>query len=208
MTMMDMMKRNGTSPSVKQDHKQVIGLLAQTYPKAFFAEPRRRVPLKHAIDQDIRADLIDNKDSELCFYDVEGAVGWYCSHVGYAMACSTPGNGRLDLTGTMVAKVTEAEARAAQQTVDRIHQSINRYNSFSPAPERAPPPAPPALKVLTVNSSLNNAEMLAAIERHVKSLAAIVVGDLVVDEPLRANLARPVLRLILDELRTVEARLG
>jgi hypothetical protein len=50
--------------------------------------------------------------------------------------------------------------------------------------------------------------MLAAIERHVKSLVAIVVGELVVDDTLRANLARPVLRLIIDELKTVEARLG
>jgi sRNA-binding protein len=192
---------------MRQDHTHVIRLLAQTYPKTFFVEPRRRVPLKHAIEQDIKADLVNN--SELCFFNIEDAVDWYRSHIGYQMACSMPGNGRLDLTGATVAKVTEAEARVAQQAVDQIHQAMGRYKpSSSPAPERATPLAPPSLKIFTVDSSLNNAEMLAAIERHVKSLVAIVVGELVVDDTLRANLARPVLRLIIDELKTVEARLG
>lgn len=193
----------------KQDHTHVIRMLADAYPKTFFIEPRRRVPLKVKIEQDITADLANNKDNELRFYNIEAAVDWYRSHIGYHMACGTPGNGRLDLTGRAIAKVTEAEARAAQQAVTEIHHQMRTSrngNYFSPTPERAP--SAPTLRFLTANSNLTNAEMFASIERHVKSLAAIVEGELIVDESLRANLARPVLQLIIDELKTVEARLG
>jgi sRNA-binding protein len=200
-------------PMVMQDHHQVIGLLADAYPKTFFVNPRRRMPLKSNIEQDIRADLINNKESELRFFNIEDAVDWYRSNIGYHIACSTAGNERVDLSGKAVAKVTEAEARVEQQNVTEIQRQITarrnsdgRY-SFSPTPERAPP-APPPLKILTPNTNLSDAEMFAKIEKQLKSVAAIVVGEFVVDESLRADLARPVLRLIMDELKTIDARLG
>ena len=95
----------------RDDRERALEVLYETYPKTFFSNPRLRRPLKHAILHDIKADLAARPDSELKFYDIEAAVGWYCSHVGYHKVCSTAGTPRIDLKGDRAGTVTAKEAR-------------------------------------------------------------------------------------------------
>jgi hypothetical protein len=60
-------------------------------------------------------------------------------------------------------------------------------------------------RALPVDTSLDNTEMLAEIEKQL-SLARTILGDSS-DGPLRAELVRPALRLMIDELNTIIARL-
>jgi hypothetical protein len=53
---------------------------------------------------------------------------------------------------------------------------------------------------------MNDDALLTAIERHLASLKALLSSELV-DPSLRKELARPVLLLLLDELKTLDARL-
>jgi len=101
--------------ALRQERENAVEILCEEYPRTFFSDPRRRVPLKHGIEEDIEADLAENKNSKLLGYDIDDTVEWYRSHVGYKKACSVAGNGRVDLRGAVVAKVTEAEARIAEQ---------------------------------------------------------------------------------------------
>src|SRR5437764_7834413 len=98
---------------LRREREETIEALCAAYPKTFFADPRHRLPLKHNIEQDIEAELARNKNSRLLDHDISDALEWYCSHVGYKRICGIAGSGRIDLRGVVVAKVTEAEARAA-----------------------------------------------------------------------------------------------
>ena len=108
----------------RDDRERALLALAEEYPKTFFVEPKRRMPLKHGIEEDIKADLITNQHSVLRFFDIDDAVEWYRSHVGYLKSCSVAGVGRLDLKGTIAAKVTEAEARIAGEKATEIFADI------------------------------------------------------------------------------------
>jgi sRNA-binding protein len=101
--------------SIHQDCHAAIHALCAEYPKAFFVEPKRRVPLKHDIEKDIEPELANNKNSRLLDYDIHEAIDRYRSHVGYKLACSVAGNSRVDLRGVATYPVTEAEARIAEQ---------------------------------------------------------------------------------------------
>jgi hypothetical protein len=54
---------------------------------------------------------------------------------------------------------------------------------------------------------MNDGELLASIENHTKSLKALLAGDFIADQTLQKKLARPVLLLLIDELKTLDARL-
>ena len=62
------------------------------------------------------------------------------------------------------------------------------------------------LKSLRVNTNMTDDELLASIAKHVTSLQALLGGELV-DQSLRKELSRPVLLLLIDELKTLDARL-
>ena len=104
-----------------QDHKVVIAKLAALFPKAFFEEPKKRVPLKSAIVADVQKQGCD----ELMGFDVGTAIDFYMSHLGYQMSLRAPGKPRVDLNGKLVSKVTVQEAKAAQRKVDEIHEDMN-----------------------------------------------------------------------------------
>ena len=53
---------------------------------------------------------------------------------------------------------------------------------------------------------MNDDELLASVEKHVQSLRALLTGNLV-DESLPKELSRPVLLLLMDELKTLDPRL-
>jgi hypothetical protein len=193
---------------LRREREDTIQALCAEFPKTFFADPKRRLPLKHGIEQDIEAELARNKNSRLLDHDISDALEWYSSHVGYKKACSMAGNSRVDLRGIVVAKVTEAEARAANQEAAEIFAEIeSRKQRALPKFVTLPPPMPlcPQPRALPVNSGLNNAEMLAEVEKQV-ALVRTILGDSP-DDPLRRELARPALRLMVDELNTIVARL-
>jgi sRNA-binding protein len=191
----------------REECERTIGILCEEYPGTFFIHPRRRVPLKHGIEKDIEASLADNKNSRLLDHDFVDAVEWYRSHVGYKKACSIAGNGRVDLSGSVVAKVTEAEARIADQEAAEAFAEIEaRKKQTLPKFVTQPPAiAIRQARALPVDTSLDNTEMLAEIEKQL-SLARTILGDSS-DGPLRAELVRSALRLMIDELNTIIARL-
>ena len=68
----------------RDDRERAIEALCEAYPKAFFVEGRTRRPLKIGIEDDIKADLAKNSDSELRFYDIDDALEWYRRHGQYS----------------------------------------------------------------------------------------------------------------------------
>ncbi len=79
----------------RQDNERTIEILAETYPKTFFTEPRQRRPLSPNIKAEITKDIADDPDSELRHEDIDAAIEWYKSHIGYHIACSTAGHRSL-----------------------------------------------------------------------------------------------------------------
>jgi sRNA-binding protein len=193
----------------REERDRALLALTEEYPKTFFIEPKRRVPLKHGIEEDIKADLITNQNSALRYFDIDDVVGWYRSHVGYLNSCSVAGVGRLDLKGMVVAKVTEAEARIAGEKATEIFADIERrkrqwqrpqQSGFSVA--RATPPV--RVRSFAVDTKLSNLDMLTAVQKQLE-LVKTILGD-IPDDSLRRELARPALRLVVDELNTIIAR--
>jgi sRNA-binding protein len=102
-----------------QDHKVVIDLLGQLYPRCFFTNPKQRKPLKKNIANDI--DKLSNP--ALAEYDIYAAVDWYTGHIGYDYGL-TPGAERIDLNGQFVGKVTETEGREARERIAIKHREM------------------------------------------------------------------------------------
>jgi sRNA-binding protein len=112
--------------ATRDESEQVIRMLCEHYPKCFFENPRLRRPLK----KDIVFDLQKDKSFDVAPEMIDLAVDWYKSHIGYIIASSTAGAKRIDLNGKEVGTITENEAIAAQQEVDRINKSkINQQRS-------------------------------------------------------------------------------
>ncbi len=190
--------------TLRKDRDDAINALCEEYPKAFFADPKRRVALKHGIKKDIEAELAKDKNSKLLDYDIGDVVEWYCSHVGYKKACSVAGNARVDLHGVIVSRVSEAEARLAEQEAAEIFAEIEERKKQTPS-RFVTPPIPPQTRALPVDTNLSSTEMLLEVEKQV-DLVKTILGDNP-DDPLRRELARPALRLMIDELNTIVARL-
>lgn len=183
--------------ALRQERENAVEILCEEYPRTFFSDPRRRVPLKHGIEEDIEADLAENKNSKLLGYDIDDTVEWYRSHVGYKKACSVAGNGRVDLRGAVVAKVTEAEARIASRKA-----------------KRHLPRSKPANKNKHCRSLLLSRRSPFAKQEHYPLLTEIekqssTVRSILGDSPdtMRKELVRPALQLMIDELQTIVARL-
>ncbi len=102
-----------------QDHRQVIEILALCFPKAFFVEPRQRLPLKIRIEKDIKSEDVALAAGQPV--DVNGAVDFYRSHIGYEMALQA-GAARYDLLGNRVGTVTVTEANEAKQRLAEIYR--------------------------------------------------------------------------------------
>jgi sRNA-binding protein len=164
----------------RDDIERGVEALAETYPKTFFTNGRLRRPLKVGIAKDIKADLAADPDSELKFYDIDQVLAWYTSHVGYHHACSFTGAMRVDLDGARAGTVTESEAREAKERATEIFARIE--SKKRPTTWAAPTNsgaqaalATPALKVLKVDSTLTDAELLASIEKHTATLKTLMV---------------------------------
>jgi sRNA-binding protein len=197
----------------RHDSERTIEALSELYPKTFFVDPRKRRPLKIGIEEDIARDVAADPGSELRGDDVDDAISWYQSHLGYQYACATAGASRVDLKGNAASKVTAAEARKAQQRIDEIHEEINarRERNGGPSPDaQALPPsvigrAPPTpASALAADASMDELQLLASVHAHVKNLDTLMRGDF--DARLRGHLVRPVLQLIQAELTLLESR--
>jgi sRNA-binding protein len=91
-----------------------IKLLAEHYPKAFFETTQRRLPLKSDINVDLKErGPITNP------VIVDDVLYFYTDHIGYHYATKA-GASRVDLDGKVVAKVTAAEQREAEQRIADI----------------------------------------------------------------------------------------
>jgi sRNA-binding protein len=104
---------------MSQDHKQVIEVLTVCYPKAFFVNPRQRLPLKYGIEKDIKPDEVALAAGHPV--DVNAAVDFYRSHVGYQISLQA-GATRIDLNGNRAGTVTAGEGIEAEQRVREIHR--------------------------------------------------------------------------------------
>ena len=189
----------------RDDLERAIEALCEAYPKTFFINARLRRPLKLNIAKDIRADLAKDPDQELKFYDIDRALEWYCNHVGYYKACSVAGTPRINLAGTKVGTVTETEARDANERAIEIFEQIEaKKRMYSPVVPSSCLAAP-ALGLLKVDATLNDESLLASIEKHITTLKSLTGLP---DPALQRQLSRTVVLLLIDELKTLDARLS
>src|SRR5262249_58998408 len=100
----------------RQELEDGIQMLAEKYPRCFFANPRLRRPLKKNIVADLQKDGFAHV-IEL----ISASVDWYKSHIGYQY-CLETGTKCLDLNGKQVGTVTEPEHRAAQKKTQEINE--------------------------------------------------------------------------------------
>lgn len=187
-----------------QDHNEVIDILADLYPKCFFAEPRLRRPIK----QNILADINKAASPELRNFNVGAAVDWYCSHLAYRRSLTTAGTPRIDLNGNRAGSVTETEARVAAAKVHEIAENRRKQNLENTVPPPltrglpttmartplAPPPAPQT-----------EAELVGSALKKLARAASIITGD--DDDGMRAVIARPIVKMAADDLQSLLARL-
>jgi hypothetical protein len=188
----------------RDDRERAVEALCETYPETFFLNGRQRRPLKSNILQDIKADIAAHPDSELRFYNIECAIDWYCTHVGHHKCCSIAGVHRVDLKGNRVGTVTEKETREeseiAQELFDQTESRERPLYSYVVSSNDGPP----APKMLKVDTTLSNDGLITSIEQHLASLKTPAV----LPEPkLQKELPRSVVLLLIDELKTLDARL-
>jgi sRNA-binding protein len=95
----------------RQEIESVIELLVELYPKCFYLDPEKRLPLKSGIVTDLVGDGVAMARELL-----RASIDWYESHFGYKFALQA-GARRVDLHGEPVGTVTELEQRAALKYV-------------------------------------------------------------------------------------------
>jgi hypothetical protein len=191
--------------SLREERERTIGLLADEYPATFFIVPQKRRPLTKTIEADLLNELEKDRESPLHDVDVGDALSWYRSHVGYLKVCSVAGASRIDLRGNVVAKVTPAEAEAARKEAQSVFDDIEaRKKSLPPPTFLVPVPAPaPRPTALSVDTSLSALDMLNRMKVRLDLVASVLGDD---QDPIRFQMARPVLQLMADEIHAVIAR--
>jgi sRNA-binding protein len=194
--------------ATRDESERALEALIETYPKTFFKSPPQRRPLKPNIVNDILKDIAANPDSELKYENIEDAIDWYQSHLGYQMALSVAGASQIDLKGNVVGKVTVNGAYNAQQRVKEIREemksrwSTNGTRWVAPAspPPRAitvTPPASPA-----ADTTMDLEQLSASIDTHVKNAKMLLQNDF--EPKLRPMMLRPVLELLASEIKLLQ----
>jgi hypothetical protein len=112
---------------------------------------------------------------------------------------------RVDLDGAKAGTVTESEARQAKDRATEIFAQIEARKRphvwVAPTNVVQAAPAAPALKILKADSTLNNDELLASIEKHITTLKTLMGLP---DPAMQKELSRPVVLLLIDEFRTLD----
>jgi sRNA-binding protein len=188
----------------RDDLDRGVEILCEVYPAAFTLEGRNRRPLKKDIAEDIKADLVADPQSELRFVDVDVVIDWYCGHVGYHVNSSIAGANRYDRHGNIVGKITPSEAAEEKELAAdgfaRI-QASREISNFRKAVE--PVPAVPVVAGLMADTTMTDEELVGSIERHLGSLRTLMS----LPDDIRRISARPVVLLLIDELKTLDARI-
>jgi sRNA-binding protein len=189
----------------RDDLERAIEALYEAYPKTFSMNARLRRPLKLNIAKDIKADIAKDPDSELKYYDIDQALEWYCGHVSYLKESSVAGAARINLAGAKAGTVTQAEARYAGERAAEAFEQIEARKRTDRYVVSSSSPATSALRVLKVDNTLNDEGLLASIEKHITTLKSLTgLPDLA----LQRELSRTVVLLLIDELKTLDARLS
>jgi ProP effector len=125
---------------------QIIILLAQVFPRAFFTYGGKRKPLKLGIHKDILALKLGIAQRAL-----SRALRAYCGNLGYLRA-SVTGAARIDLQGEPAGVVTADEAEHARQRLvaylqekvrkKEVKQQQAHRHTGTPIPKPAAKPTP------------------------------------------------------------------
>jgi hypothetical protein len=99
------------NPRERERAEPIIRELCELFPKCFFLDPSKRVPLKKNIERDILKLNIAELNS-----GVHLAVEVYIEDWGYQRSL-VAGEWRIDLDGNSTNRVTDQEARAAERTI-------------------------------------------------------------------------------------------
>jgi sRNA-binding protein len=99
-----------------EEKNEIIRKLAEQYPKAFFDNPKLRVPLMKNVVTALQRDGFPAA-SEL----ISESVNWYQSHIGYDYQLQA-GRKRIDLNGRESGVVTELEERAARKKISDYNE--------------------------------------------------------------------------------------
>jgi sRNA-binding protein len=169
------------------------------FPRAFFEDPRKRVPLK----ANIVADIEKQGCQELIGANVGATIDWYTSHVGYQKVLSNAiGRPRVDLNGRPSSKVTAQEARIAQQKVEEIYEEMNaqRASVQSNPMYRVAHQGHDLMKKVTAPDprfDLSLEELLASITKKGTRASSLVASD---DDEFKAEFLKKVLTGMRDDV--------
>jgi sRNA-binding protein len=110
----------------RDDIEATIRQLVNTYPKCFFDDPHRRLPLKKSIADDLRMDGF------CAAYELmKAAIERYESHFAYQYGLQT-GRKRIDLNGKEVDTVTKQEYLNAQKKIKEDQKKLTERNVGNP----------------------------------------------------------------------------
>jgi sRNA-binding protein len=196
-----------------QDHNEIIARLASLFPKAFFENPKQRVPLK----PNIVADVENQGCCDLIGADVGAGIDFYMTHVGYQICLSTPGTVRVDLEGNPVSRVTEQEAITARKRAAEANQIIREkrasYNHVRPIVNRDTDDQ--IDKVAAVRkaaaaadqkrSTLSSAELVVSANRKLARASSLLESD---DDEFKAMFIEKVLKEAKADIEAVLAKLS
>jgi sRNA-binding protein len=192
-----------------QDHNEVIRTMAELFPRAFFVDGRLRQPLKKNITAEIEAQHLPQFEG----VSVGGALDWYTGHYGYLKSLAVAGSRRLDLDGNPAGTVTETEAKAAVVKIEEFNarkRALGIPNphdqSFSRAGGSANGSANGVSTIRPSAAPLSDDQLLASVMKKLTRAQHIVLSD--DSDGLRGIVARPLLKMVIDEVQSLIARLG
>jgi ProP effector len=102
--------------------QNIIGILAEKFPKCFFVYERRRKPIKIGIFQ----DLLDELGDSIPESDLSLALRLYTGNRYYLSRASREGAARIDLNGDASGRVSAEEARFSIVKKEWLEQQRKR----------------------------------------------------------------------------------
>jgi sRNA-binding protein len=182
------------------DAENTLKMLYEHYPKTFFEEVKQRRPLKH----DIKADLIADPDFDVSPLLINFTIDWYTNHISYAYATQTAGVKRVDLEGREVGTVTEQEAIAAQQELDKFHKIKNEQAAAAQSMNMVQ--HTPTLTIPPRSKTQTAAPEFALLYETLATANAAVTG--INDPAMRLTVAKATLDAVIKKCQEVRQELG
>lgn len=191
----------------REETEAAIEKLAELCPKAFFINPRDRVPLAKNI-----TIALQNDGAPLAPELLHAAVSWYTSHLGYLYALEA-GAKRVGIKGEVVGTVTETEARQAkalaleEKARDKARREAQQAPPIVEVVKRAdaikePTPMPKTVK--PIDAPPVSSDPLAGVQALIDGVRAAMTAS---PPALRAPLAKAGLTVVAAEIQKVIAGL-